>query len=90
MLMPFIMLNVVILSVVNLNVMAQINMLVLLNLVNYLPYFIECSMHFSNKNDAEIFSVHYTQKVAEKGYNLLAFMMNKHAMINSCEIILEK
>jgi hypothetical protein len=36
-------------------------------------------------NDAEIFPEHYTWKVAEKG-----FMMNKLAMINSCEIILEK
>jgi hypothetical protein len=34
--------------------------------------------------------VHYTWKVAEKGYNLIAFMMNKLAMINSWEIIIEK
>ncbi len=30
-----------------------------------------------------------TWKVAEKGFKM-AFMMNKLAMINSCEIILEK
>ncbi len=41
-------------------------------------------------NDAEIFPVHYTWKVAEKGCKM-AFMMNKIAMIlQSCEIILEK
>jgi hypothetical protein len=38
------------------------------------------------ENDAEIFLVHYTWKVAE----MMASMMNKLAMINSCEIILEK
>ncbi len=41
------------------------------------------------ENDAEIFPVHYTWKVAEKGFEL-ASMINKHAMMNSCEIILEK
>ena len=41
------------------------------------------------ENDAEIFPVHYTWKVTEKGFKM-AFMMNKHAMINSCLIILEK
>jgi hypothetical protein len=41
------------------------------------------------ENDAEIFPVHYTWKVAEKGLKM-ASMMNKLAMINSCEIILEK
>jgi hypothetical protein len=41
------------------------------------------------ENDAEIFHVHYTWKVAEKGLKK-AFMMNKLAMINSFEIILEK
>ena len=41
------------------------------------------------ENDAEIFPKHYTWKVAEKGFKM-AFMMNKLAMINSCEIILEK
>jgi len=32
---------------------------------------------------------HYTRKVAEKGYKM-TYKMNKLAMINSCEIILEK
>jgi hypothetical protein len=32
---------------------------------------------------------HYTWKVAEKGFKM-AVMINKLAMINSCEIILEK
>ncbi len=45
---------------------------------------------FCIKNDAEIFPAHYTWKVAEKGYNMMACMMNKLAMINSCEIILAK
>jgi hypothetical protein len=44
---------------------------------------------FYIKNDAEIFPAHYTWKVAEKGFKM-AFMMNKLAMMNSCEIILEK
>ncbi len=33
--------------------------------------------------------MHYTWKVAEKGFKMV-FMVNKLAMINSCEIILEK
>jgi hypothetical protein len=41
------------------------------------------------ENDAEIFPVHYTWKVAEKGFKMPC-MTNKPAMINSCEIILEK
>jgi hypothetical protein len=41
------------------------------------------------ENDAEIFPVDYICKVAEKGFKM-ACMMNKLAMINSCEIILEK
>ena len=41
------------------------------------------------ENDAEIFPAYYTWKVAEKWFNM-AFMMNKLAMINSCEIILGK
>ncbi len=41
------------------------------------------------ENDAEKFPAHYTWKVAEKGFKM-AFMMNKLAMINSCEIVLEK
>ena len=44
---------------------------------------------FYMENDAEIFPAHYTWKVAEKGFKM-ACMMNKPAMINSCEIILEK
>jgi hypothetical protein len=41
------------------------------------------------ENDAEIFSVHYAWKVSEKGLEM-ASTMNKLAMINNCEIILEK
>jgi hypothetical protein len=41
------------------------------------------------ENDSEIFPAHYTWKVAEKGFQM-ASMMNKIAMINSCEIVLEK
>ncbi len=46
---------------------------------------------FYIENDAEIFPVHYTytRKVTEKGFKM-AFMMNKFAMINSFEIVLEK
>ena len=44
---------------------------------------------FYIENDAEIFPAHYTWKVAGKGFKM-AFMMNKLAMINSREIILEK
>ncbi len=44
---------------------------------------------FYEENDAEIFSAHYAWKVAEKGFKM-ASVMNKLAMINSCEIILEK
>ncbi len=40
------------------------------------------------ENDAEIFPAHYTWKAAEKWFKM-AFLMNKLAMINSCEIILE-
>jgi hypothetical protein len=55
-----------------------------------LLYFVEYSAHFFYiENDAEIFPEYYTWKVAEKGFKM-AFMMNKLAMINSCEIILEK
>jgi hypothetical protein len=53
-------------------------------------FFIEYSAQFFYiENAAEIFSAHCTLKVAEKGFKM-AFMMNKLAMINSCEIILEK
>jgi hypothetical protein len=41
------------------------------------------------ENDAEIFPVQYKWKVAEKRFKM-ACMMNKLAMINSCDIILEK
>jgi hypothetical protein len=41
------------------------------------------------ENDDEIFPAHYTWKVAEKGFQMVS-MMNKLAVINSCEIILEK
>ncbi len=44
---------------------------------------------FYIENDAEISPAHYAWKVAEKGFKM-AFMMNKLAMINFCEIILEK
>jgi len=41
------------------------------------------------EKDAEIFPALYTWKVAEKGFKM-ASMVNKLAMINSCEIIFEK
>jgi hypothetical protein len=41
------------------------------------------------EKDAEIFPAHFIWKVAEKGFKM-ASMMNKLAMINSCEIVLEK
>jgi len=44
---------------------------------------------FYIENHAEIVPAHFTWKVAEKGF-IMAFMMNKLAMINSCEITLEK
>ncbi len=47
---------------------------------------IVCTIYI--ENDAEISSVHYTWKVDEKEFKM-AFMMNKLAMINSCEIIIE-
>ena len=37
------------------------------------------------ENDAEIFPAHYTWKIAEKRLKM-AFMINKLARINSCEI----
>ncbi len=53
-------------------------------------YFIEHSAHiFYMENDVEILNAHYTWKVAEKGFKM-ASMINKLAMMNSCEIILEK
>jgi hypothetical protein len=41
-----------------------------------------------SENDAKIFPAHYTWKLAEKGFKMV-LMMNKLAMINSFEIILE-
>jgi hypothetical protein len=41
------------------------------------------------ENDAEIFRAHHTCEAAEKG-SKMASMMNKLAVINSCETILEK
>jgi hypothetical protein len=41
------------------------------------------------ENNAKIFPAHYTWKVVAEGFKM-ASMMNKPAMINSCEIILEK
>jgi len=52
-----------------------------------MPYVIEYSAHFFTLK--MIFPAYYKWKVAEKGFKM-AFMMNKPAMINSCEIILEK
>ncbi len=51
-------------------------------------YQVQCTL-FYIENDAEIFPAYYTWKAAEKGFKM-AFMMNKLAMINSCEIILKK
>ncbi len=51
-------------------------------------YGVQCPL-FYIENDAEILTEHYTWKVAEKGFKM-AFIMNKLAMINSCETVLEK
>ncbi len=51
-------------------------------------YRVYCTLLYI-ENDAVIFTAHYIWKVAEKGFKM-AFMMNKLAMINSCEIILKK
>ncbi len=51
-------------------------------------YRVQCALLYI-KNDAEIFPVHNTWKVAERGFKM-AYMMIKLAMINSWEIILEK
>ncbi len=59
-----------------------------LSLASTVFYQVQCAL-FYIENDAEIFPVHYTWKVAEKGFKM-AFMMNKLAMNNSCEIIVEK
>jgi hypothetical protein len=44
---------------------------------------------FYIENDAETFPLHYSWKVAEKGFKM-SFMLNKLTMVNSCVIILEK
>ncbi len=51
-------------------------------------YRVQCAL-FYIENYAEIFLAQYTWKVAEKGFKM-AFMINKLAMIKSCEIVLEK
>ncbi len=55
----------------------------------YLPMLSSIVSTFYIEKDAEIFLAHYTWKVGEKGFKM-AFMTNKLAMINFCEIILEK
>ncbi len=55
---------------------------------NTIFYGVQCAL-FYIENDSEIFPAHFTWKVVEKGFKI-AFMMNKLAMINSFEIILEK
>jgi hypothetical protein len=61
-----------------------------LNFELNLPYFMSIvHTFFYMENDSEILLEHYTWKVAEKGFKM-ASMMNKLAMVNSCEIILEK
>jgi hypothetical protein len=57
------------------------------HLINYCILSIKRAL-FYIENYAEIFPAHYMWKVAEKGFKM-AFMMNKLAMIKSCEIILE-
>ncbi len=61
----------------------------LIKLISYITYRILSSIvhTFYMENDAEIFPAHYTWKVAEEGFKM-ASMVNKLAMINSCEIIL--
>ncbi len=56
--------------------------------MNTVFYQVKCTL-FYIENDAEIYPLHYTWKVAEKGLKI-ALMMNKLAMISSFEIILEK
>jgi len=53
----------------------------------YCIYQVKCAL-FYIENEAEIFPAHYTWKVGEKGFKM-AFLMNKLAMINFFEIILE-
>ncbi len=57
---------------------------------NTIFYKVQCAL-FYIENDAEIFPVHYTWNVAEKGFKIVfMMMMNKLTMIISIEIILEK
>ncbi len=51
-------------------------------------YWVQCALLYI-ENDAEILPVRYTRKVAEKEFKM-ALIMNKLAMINSCEITIEK
>ncbi len=51
-------------------------------------YQVQCA-RFYIENVAEIFPANFTWKVAEKGFKT-AFVINKLAMITSCEIIVEK
>ncbi len=51
-------------------------------------YLVQCTLLYF-ENDAEIFPLHYTWKVAERGFKI-AFTMNKLAIIKPCEIILEE
>ncbi len=51
-------------------------------------YQVQCAL-FYMENDTEIFPAHYTWKVAEIAFKM-ASMMNKLAMMNSCEISIEK
>ncbi len=57
--------------------------------IQYTIFYQVYGTFFYIENDAEIFPAHSTWKVAEKGFKL-AFGMDKLAMINSCEIFLEK
>jgi hypothetical protein len=67
----------------------QLDMLVgLWSMKSTIFYRVWCAL-FYIENDSEIFPAHYTWKVAEKGLKI-PFMMNKLAMINFCEIFLQK
>jgi hypothetical protein len=66
--------------------LGQVRSLNFTRVVSSILYFIEYS---ALENDVEIFPAHYTWKVPEKGFKM-AFTMNKLAIINSCEIILQK
>ncbi len=55
---------------------------------NTVYYQVQCALYYT-ENYAEIFPVRYTWKVAEKWFKM-PFMMNKLAIINSYDVILEK